>query len=65
LRILPEILGVTSKSFDNYRKIAIDEPQDIPHEIVAKLEAFFSLEPGQLQNYTVDTRPIAEQEILI
>ncbi len=33
---------------------------DIPHTIVMKLEQFFSLKPGQLQNFQTEMRPISK-----
>ncbi|MBD1364410.1 hypothetical protein IDJ77_11375 [Mucilaginibacter sp. ZT4R22] len=61
LKILPNELGVSTATFNNYRAITVEDVQDIPHMAVVKLEQFFSLEPGQLQNITPDVRPIADR----
>lgn len=60
LKILPGELEVSEATFNNYRKILLEDTQDIPHNVVDKLEKFFSINPGELQNYTSDIRPIAE-----
>jgi 3'-phosphoadenosine 5'-phosphosulfate sulfotransferase len=54
LRVLPGKLGISIATFNNYRAIEIDSNKDIPHTIVAKLEHFFILKPGELQNFVVE-----------
>jgi len=61
LSILPGELGISIATFNNYRAINKSDPQDIPHTIVAKLEQFFSLAPGELQNFTLDIKPISDK----
>lgn len=62
LRVLPSVLGISFKTFSNYRSITIDDSQDIPHTVVVKLEQFFGIKPGELQNFTTDVRPISEMQ---
>jgi len=60
LKLIPAILGISHASFNNYRKIELGDKKDIPHEVVDKLEKLFCLQPGQLQNFTTEVRPIGE-----
>ena len=60
MRIIPQQLGVSVKTFANYRNIKLNDSQDIPHEKVAILEKLFDLEPGQLQNFVVMAKPIIQ-----
>lgn len=60
MRIIPQELNVSIKTFANYRNIKLNDSQDIPHEKVAILEKIFDLQPGQLQNFVVVAKPITE-----
>lgn len=60
LKTLPGQLDISAPTFNNYRYIPIDDNRDIPHVIVAKLELFFGLAPGELLNYAVEMKPIGE-----
>lgn len=60
MRVIPQHLGVSSKTFFNYRNIKLNDSQDIPHEKVAILEKLFDLKPGQLQNFVVTAKPIID-----
>lgn len=55
LKCIPKELNVSTATFNNYRNILIDEPQDIPHEKVVILERIFCLNRGDLENYTIET----------
>ncbi|MGZ3983415.1 MAG: hypothetical protein ACXVJE_19460 [Mucilaginibacter sp.] len=54
MQIIPVELGKHKNSFNSYRNILIDDKQDIPHDIVDKLEKIFALKPGELQNFSND-----------
>ena len=60
MRIIPEQLNISAKTFANYRNIKLNDSQDIPHEKVVVLENLFDLEPGKLQNFVVTIKPITE-----
>lgn len=60
LKFLPVQLGISTSSFNKYRSIKVGAAQDIPHTIVAKLEQFFGIKPGELQNFTTEMRPLSE-----
>lgn len=63
LRIAPSELRVTPTTFNNYRNIRADDPddlRDIPHEKVLMLERLFSIGPGELENFTITTRSLAD-----
>ena len=60
MRLIPQQLGVSVKTFANYRNIKLNDSQDIPHEKVAILEKLFDLKPGQLQNFVILVKPIIE-----
>jgi len=61
IRILPGELGVSVATFNNYRAISLDDTQDIPHTAVVKMERFFDLPAGGLQNFHVDVKPISKR----
>ncbi|NCD70071.1 hypothetical protein [Mucilaginibacter agri] len=56
--ILPQLLNISQKTFNNYRKIKFDDKQDIPHEKVVLLEKLFDIKPGELQNFNFEIEPI-------
>lgn len=60
IQLLPIQLKVSVATFNNWRKIGLDDMQDIPHEKVAMLEKLFDIEPGELQNFTLPTCSINE-----
>jgi len=59
LKVLPVQVGISPPSLSIYRKIKLDDPQDIPHTVVAKMEQFFGIGPGELQNFTTTVTPIS------
>ena len=58
MRIIPRQLGISDKTFSNYRNIKIDDVQDIPHEKVALLEKLLDVKPGELENFIFIVNPI-------
>lgn len=62
LRKIPVYLGIALNTFHNYRNILLNAKQDIPHEIVAKLEMLFELRPGELLNKKL--KKLTLQELL-
>lgn len=60
LRIIPELLGVAFNTFHNYRKLKIGDGQDIPYEMVRKMEQLFKLKEGELANFSVDCKSLKE-----
>lgn len=58
LLVIPQLLNISPKTFNNYRKIKFDDVQDIPHEKVVLLEKLFDINAGELQNYTYILAPI-------
>ncbi|WP_345948341.1 MULTISPECIES: hypothetical protein [unclassified Mucilaginibacter] len=58
VRLIPQYLAVSPKTFANYRNIRLNDSRDIPHEKVAIMEKLFALQPGELQNFTIDASPI-------
>lgn len=56
--IVPQLLSISQKTFNNYRKIKLEDKQDIPHEKVVILEKLFAINPGELQNFTFIVEPI-------
>ncbi|CAM3855958.1 hypothetical protein MUGA111182_13475 [Mucilaginibacter galii] len=60
MRMIPEQLNVSAKTFANYRNIKLNDSQDIPHEKVVILENLFDLAAGKLQNFVVTIKPITE-----
>jgi len=60
LKVLPELLDISYAAFMKYKAIKVSDVQDIPYTIVVQLEQFFGLEPGSLQNFSTDIKPIAD-----
>ena len=58
LRVIPKQLAVSPATFNNYRSITVNDSQDIPHEKVLILEALFGLKSGELENFTVNAKPL-------
>jgi hypothetical protein len=56
--VIPQLLNISQKTFNNYRKIKLDDKQDVPHEKVVILEKLFDIKPGDLQNFTFIIEPI-------
>ena len=50
LKMIPKILNVSMNTFHNYRRIGLEEPQDIPYEKVKLMEILFDVESGALEN---------------
>ena len=50
VHLIPQILGVSLNTFQNYRNILIGDVQDIPYEKVVILERLFDYPPGTLTN---------------
>ncbi|NQX42341.1 hypothetical protein SAMN05421820_11161 [Pedobacter steynii] len=59
-RLIPKILGVAFNTFHNYRRIEIDDPQDIPYEKVIAMEKLFGLEAGKLANRDLNFKTLRE-----
>lgn len=57
---LPLLLEISIPTFNNYRNIALDDAQDIPHTLVCCLEQFFSLPPNGLQNFKTNIRTLTD-----
>jgi len=53
VRLMPKEIGISLNTFHNYRNILLNDPQDIPHERVVRLERFFGLRQGELLNRTI------------
>jgi hypothetical protein len=60
MKLIPQMLDISPKTFANYRNIKLNDSQDIPHEKVALLEKLFALQPGELQNFVIVASPISE-----
>lgn len=60
LKIIPEVLDIAFNTFHNYRKLKIGDKQDIPHELVRKLEILFKLKQGELANFSVECKSLDE-----
>ncbi|NQX43245.1 hypothetical protein SAMN05421820_1164 [Pedobacter steynii] len=60
IQLLPKILGVSLNTFHNYRKILINDVQDIPYEKVVLMEQLFDFEPGTLATQNPGARSLKE-----
>jgi hypothetical protein len=60
IKILPKALNVSVNTFSNYRNIQITDEQDIPHQKVVLMEKMFGLEAGQLENFTLNYKPLKQ-----
>jgi hypothetical protein len=58
MRVIPQQLSISNKTFANYRRIKLDDTQDIPHEKVVLMEKLFDLKAGELQNFVVTATPL-------
>jgi hypothetical protein len=60
VKLIPEILGIALNTFQNYRKILIDDSQDIPYEKVVMMEKLFDLNPGTLTKNKFEVKSLKE-----
>lgn len=60
IQLLPNLLGVSLNTFHNYRKILVDDVQDIPYEKVVLMEQLFDFEPGTLATQNLEARSLKE-----
>jgi hypothetical protein len=60
MRIIPQQLNISPKTFANYRRIKLTDNQDIPHEKVVWLESIFEIKPGELQNFVITATPLSK-----
>lgn len=60
IQLLPKLLGVSLNTFHNYRRILVDDVQDIPYEKVVIMEQLFDFEPGTLANQNPEARSLKE-----
>lgn len=58
MNALPALLEISSRTFDNYRAINIDDKKDIPYRHVVAMEQFFGVEAGALSNLHFDIKSI-------
>lgn len=58
MRLIPDQLGISVRTFTNYRNIRLNDKRDIPHEKVYLLEKLFDLPMGTLQNFSWETQPL-------
>lgn len=60
IQLLPNLLGIPLNTFHNYRKILVDDVQDIPYEKVVLMEQLFDFEPGTLARQNPEARNLKE-----
>lgn len=60
IKEIPRFLGISVNTFHNYRKILINDPQDIPYRVVKQLELLFEMQPGGLKNYELKVLTLDE-----
>jgi hypothetical protein len=48
MHLLPELLGISMNTFQNYRKILLEESKDIPYEKVVLMDQLCEFEQGTL-----------------
>lgn len=57
---IPRMLDIAYNTFNNYRRILIDDHRDVPYQHIIKLEHFFGLPLGSLTNVKCDVKTIHE-----
>lgn len=58
IKMIPKVLNVSMNTFHNYRRIGLDERQDIPYEKVKLMEILFGVESGALENAHVSGKSL-------
>jgi hypothetical protein len=58
IKIIPKVLNVSMNTFHNYRRIGLDERQDIPYEKVKLMEILFDVESGALENTRISGKSL-------
>jgi hypothetical protein len=58
IKIIPKVLNVSMNTFHNYRRIGLDERQDIPYEKVKLMEILFDVESGALENSPISGKSL-------
>lgn len=58
IKMIPKILNVSMNTFHNYRRIGLEERQDIPYEKVKLMEILFDVESGALENAHVSGKSL-------
>ena len=59
-RLIPKYLNIAFNTFHNYRKLPINGKADIPYATVIMLEGIFGLERGELANYPISEKSLAQ-----
>lgn len=60
MRKIPGLLDVSVNTFHNYRRIKIEEPQDIPYEKIKILEILFGISNGALENKKITGKTLVQ-----
>lgn len=60
VRLVPKEIKISLNTFHNYRNILLNDPQDIPHEKVVRLERFFGLRQGDLLNRNIKANALKD-----
>ncbi|NQX38229.1 hypothetical protein HQN84_05190 [Pedobacter steynii] len=60
VQLLPKLLGVSLNTFHNYRRILVDDVQDVPYEKVVIIEQLFDFAPGTLASRNPEARSLKE-----
>lgn len=58
IKVIPKVLNVSMNTFHNYRRIGLEERQDIPYEKVKLMEILFDVESGALENARVSGKSL-------
>lgn len=58
IKVIPKVLNVSMNTFHNYRRIGLEERQDIPYEKVKLMEILFDVESGALENVRVSGKSL-------
>ena len=58
MKLIPELLQISINTFHNYRRIKINDVQDIPYEKVRMMEILFEMGEGTLINYVIKASPL-------
>ncbi|WGQ07859.1 hypothetical protein QG516_14950 [Pedobacter gandavensis] len=59
-RLIPKYLNIAFNTFHNYRKLPINGKADIPYATVIMLEGIFGLGRGELANYPIEEKSLAQ-----
>ncbi|TDQ09534.1 hypothetical protein [Pedobacter metabolipauper] len=58
---IPGFLNISLNTFHNWRKISINDEQDIPHEKVVLFEILFGLKRGGLLNKRIRSKSLNQR----